>query len=123
MKHVILVQVENIYEDYDFLKSIVTSVQNWQEISDEDLVFLKEGIRYSGNYKVIVRQEFIEEKATVDSIIELGKKKKQDALKEAEKRKQQELQRKKRLEKTAAERKLAKFKRLQEELKANNLIS
>jgi hypothetical protein len=123
MKHVILIDAEDIYEDYDFVKSIVTSIQNWQEISDEDLVFLKEGIRYSGNYKVVVRQEFTEEKATIDSIIELGKKKKQDAIKEAEKRKQQELQRKKKLEKTSAERKLAKFKRLQEELKANNLIS
>lgn len=119
MKNVAVVQVSNGY-DFSDLDVIARSISEWQEVLDEDYKYLITG--QSAEHIVICREDFEQEKISVQNMIDKGKR----ILENREKKQRKYEEKCKRIKEkrnaTLAQNKLKKLQQLTQELKEAKLI-
>ena len=117
---------------YDSERIISENITDWEDISDEDLEFLRRNwnkilkIPYfkrcsDRGFKLLVKGE-IEVKPTIDQIKEMLKKEEENKKKAAEKRKRVAADRKKKKEDEVNKRKLEEYKKLKSELSNEGIL-
>lgn len=119
MKNIAIVYVSSGY-DFSDLDVIARSISEWQEVSDEDYKYIIAA--QSAQYIVICREDFEQEKISIQNMIDTGKRILEDRAKKQRKYEEQRKRIKEKRNATLAQNKLKKLQKLTQELKEAKLI-